>query len=126
MQAPQGLSGVSADFVASLGKKIADARGSLAALEADPASRTVRDDLRRKLHAMGTAARMLRFEGMGRVLAEAEATLDGSGGGALTRKSLTEIAKVLDELPALAWSSHPASPVAAEPRAQAVEPSPAP
>ncbi len=100
----QGLSGVNAEFVASLGKKVADARASLTTLEADSGSKSARDDLRRKLHAMGTGARMLRFDVMARALAEAEATLDAIGSGGPSRKALVDLAKVLDDLPALAWS----------------------
>ncbi len=100
----QGLSGVNAEFVASLGRKVADARASLTALEADLGSKAARDELRRKLHAMGTGARMLHFDVMARALAEAEAALDAAGAGGLSRKSLLDVAKVLDELPALAWS----------------------
>ncbi len=100
----QGLSGVSAEFVASLGKKVADARASLAALEADLGSKSARDELRRKVHAMGTGARMLHFDVMARALAEAEAALDAAGAGGLSRKTLLDLAKVLDDLPALAWS----------------------
>lgn len=97
--APQGLSGAGADFVASLGKKIADARASLQAFEADPDARGAKDDLRRKLHAMGTSARMFKFARMAKELADAEAALEGSG----TRKAATTVAQTLDELPALAW-----------------------
>jgi len=69
----QGLSGVNAEFVASLGRKVADARASLTALEADLGSKAARDELRRKLHAMGTGARMLHFDVMARALAEVRA-----------------------------------------------------
>jgi chemotaxis protein histidine kinase CheA len=75
-EASQGLSGARADFVASLGKKVSDARKALTSLEADPRSSTYRDDLRRKLHALGTSARMMRFDKMAQALAEAEAMLD--------------------------------------------------
>ena len=65
------LGGARADFVASLGRKVQDARELIAALEDDPSSRPPRDELRRKLHALGSGARLLRFEAMARSLAEA-------------------------------------------------------
>ncbi len=61
-EATEGLAGVRADFVASLGRKVGDARKALAALEADPRAAAPRDELRRKLHALGTSARMMRFD----------------------------------------------------------------
>ncbi|HEY2366170.1 MAG TPA: hypothetical protein VGH87_07290, partial [Polyangiaceae bacterium] len=67
--ASEGLAGVRADFVASLGRKVADARKTLAALEGDPRASAPRDELRRKLHALGTSARMMRFEAMAQALA---------------------------------------------------------
>ena len=75
-QAGARLGGARADFVASLGRKLLDARAVLAALEADPASRSPRDELRRKLHALGAGARMLHFDAMARCIAEATAVLD--------------------------------------------------
>ncbi len=104
-EAGQGLGGARADFVASLGRKVADARKVLDALEGDPSSPSHRDDLRRKLHALGTSARMMRFDAMAQALAEAEAQLEAAAetGGASMR-SLSEVARTLDDLPALAWT----------------------
>jgi hypothetical protein len=47
------LGGARADFVASLGRKVSDARELLNALEEDPSSKAARDELRRRLHALG-------------------------------------------------------------------------
>src|SRR5687768_276057 len=44
--------GAAADFITSLGRKSSELRPLLAALAEDPASR-MREDLRRKLHALG-------------------------------------------------------------------------
>src|ERR1019366_2430039 len=55
------LGGARADFVASLGRKLNDARDLLNALEEDPSSKVARDELRRRLHALGSGARLLRF-----------------------------------------------------------------
>ncbi len=103
--ASEGLAGVRADFVASLGRKVADARKTLAALESDPRAAAPRDELRRKLHALGTSARMMRFEAMAQALAEAEAALETlDPGNAASLRNVTVVARALDDLPALAWS----------------------
>jgi len=115
--ASEGLAGVRADFVASLGRKVADARKSLAALESDPRASSPRDELRRKLHALGTSARMMRFEAMAQALAEAEAALESlDPGNAASLRNVTVVARALDDLPALAWSdARRAEPVAPPP-----------
>jgi CheY-like chemotaxis protein len=101
----EGLQGARADFVASLGRKIADARKALAGLEADPRAQPPRDELRRKLHALGTSARMMRFDAMAQALAEAEAALESlEPTNATTHRNVTIVARALDDLPALAWS----------------------
>jgi len=101
----QGLGGARADFVASLGRKVADARKTLDALEGDPRSARERDELRRKVHALGTSARMMRFDAMAQALAEAEAALEAiDPSNPTTLRNVTIVARALDDLPALAWS----------------------
>ena len=98
------LGGARADFVASLGRKVSDARELLNALEDDPSSKPARDELRRRLHALGSGARLLRFEAMARSLQEVLAVLDrGAQSGSLRVEELGFLAQVLDDLPALAW-----------------------
>jgi DNA-binding response OmpR family regulator len=102
------LGGARADFVASLGRKVQDARELVAALEDDPSSRPARDELRRKLHALGSGARLLRFEAMARSLAEALTVLDrGAKAGSLREADVVFVAQVIDDLPALAWGEVP-------------------
>lgn len=111
------LGGARADFIGSLGRKVGDVRNALLALERDPAARGARDDVRRKLHALGTGARLLRFDGAANALIRAQQTLDDiASGGAATPNDLNAIARVLDDLPALAWDdvserhAHPPAP----------------
>jgi DNA-binding response OmpR family regulator len=115
--ASEGLAGVRADFVASLGRKVADARKALAALESDPRAASPRNELQRKLHALGTSARMMRFEAMAQALAEAEAALESiDPANAASLRNVTVVARALDDLPALAWSdARRAEPVPAPP-----------
>ncbi len=102
------LGGARADFVASLGRKVQDARELVAALEDDPSSRPARDELRRKLHALGSGARLFRFEAMARSLAEALTVLDrGAKAGTLREADVVFVAQVIDDLPALAWGEVP-------------------
>jgi DNA-binding response OmpR family regulator len=102
------LGGARADFVASLGRKVSDGRELLNALEEDPSSKPARDELRRRLHALGSGARLLRFEAMARSLQEALAALDRGGqSGMLREQDLAFLGQVLDDLPALAWGESP-------------------
>jgi DNA-binding response OmpR family regulator len=98
------LGGARADFVASLGRKVADARDLLSVLEDEPASKPPRDELRRRLHALGSGARLLRFDAMARSLQEALVVLErAADAGALREPDLLVVAQTLDDLPALAW-----------------------
>ncbi len=105
------LGGARADFVASLGRKVGDARELLAVLEDDLSSRPARDELRRRIHALGSGARLLRFDAMARSLQEALAALDRSTEGpalaSVQEQELAFVARVLDDLPALAWGEAP-------------------
>jgi hypothetical protein len=102
------VGGARADFVASLGRKVNDARELLALLEDDPSSKVGRDELRRRLHALGAGARLLRFEAMSASIQEALAVLDrGTLAGALREQDVIFVAQVLDDLPALAWGEIP-------------------
>jgi DNA-binding response OmpR family regulator len=101
------LGGARADFVASLGKKVAGARELLSALGADPSSTPLRDELRRRLHALGSGARLLRFEAMARSLQETLAVLDRAVElGEVQGPDIEFAARALDDLPALAWDAH--------------------
>lgn len=99
------LGGARADFVASLGRKVHEAREVLAALEDDPSAKPEREELRRRMHALGAASRLLRFDAMASALADALGVLDASATiGSLGDDDLAFLARVLDDLPALAWN----------------------
>jgi DNA-binding response OmpR family regulator len=100
------LGGARADFVASLGKKVAGARELLSALGDDPSSKPLRDELRRRLHALGSGARLLRFDAMARSLQETLAMFDRAVDLAEVPSPDIEFAtRALDHLPALAWDA---------------------
>lgn len=98
------LGGARADFVAGLGRKIADLRASLARVAQAPDDAVYRDELRRKLHALASAARMMKFDAMVRGIGEAIGTLDRT-----PRETRLEdvdreaIEQIVEDLPALAW-----------------------
>src|SRR5262252_8853838 len=91
--APGGasLGGAQAEFVASLGRKLEGARQLLTALTSDPRARVPREELRRRLHALGAAARMMHFDAMARCVGEACAVLDRAAvEGSATRADLSQ------------------------------------
>lgn len=99
------LGGARADFVASLGRKVEASRALLRALENEPKNRSTLDDLRRKVHALGAGARLLRFEVLADALATTEATLDRiAGTGEATARDIDALARIFDDLPSLAWN----------------------
>lgn len=98
------MGGAQADFVGSLGRKVAGARSVLAKMVAEPASVDARGELRRRLHALRAAAKLLRFDAIGEALDHAMTVLDSaSPDRALGDDALSAIGTILDELPALAW-----------------------
>ena len=108
------VGGARADFVASLGRKVNDARELVGLLGQEPTSKAVRDELRRRLHALGAGARLLRFEAMTQALQELLAVLDrGAQTGSMRELDVGFVARVLDDLPALAWAEVPSRDAAA-------------
>ncbi len=107
MRAPSAsarLGGARADFVAGLGRKVADLRTTLARVRATPDDITTRDELRRKLHALASAAKMMKFDAMERGIAEALGTLDRTAKDVtLEDVDLEAIEQLVEDLPALAW-----------------------
>jgi DNA-binding response OmpR family regulator len=101
------LGGARADFVASLGKKVAGARDLLSALGNDPSSTPLRDELRRRLHALGSGARLLHFDAMARALQDTLAMFDKAVElGEVQGPDIEFAARALDHLPALAWDAN--------------------
>jgi CheY-like chemotaxis protein len=98
------LGGARADFVAGLGRKVSDLRGAAAKVREVPADLPRREVLRRKLHALSSAARLMKFDAMDRAIVEALGTIDRSAIDLpLEEADLGSIEQVLEDLPALAW-----------------------
>jgi DNA-binding response OmpR family regulator len=118
-QAGRRLGGARADFVAGLGRKVSEMRAVLSALEADPRASGPRDELRRKLHALGAAARLLHFDAMAASIGDAEGLLERAArGGPANAYELGRIGQTLDDLPALAWGEGPPEAAPPEPSVQ--------
>ncbi len=118
-QAGRRLGGARADFVAGLGRKVSEMRGVLSALEADPRASGPRDELRRKLHALGAAARLLHFDAMAACIGDAEGLLERvAKSGPASASELGHLGQALDDLPALAWGEGPPEAPRPEPSLQ--------
>lgn len=98
------LGGARADFVAGLGRKVTDLRTTFARVRSAPLDGPARDELRRKLHALGSAAKMMKFDAMDRGIGEALGTIDRSPRDrAIEEMDLDAIEQIIEDLPALAW-----------------------
>jgi len=97
--------GVRADFVATLGRRVMELRAAVAKLSEDASSSARRDDLRRRVHALAAAARLLRFNKLVAELAASEALVDRvAQRGKLTEEDAKQLFDLLDRIPELAWS----------------------
>lgn len=110
--------GAAADFITSLGRKAAELRPAIDALAHDPTHR-VRDELRRKLHALGVGARLLHFTVLAQSIAAATRRLDEAAAhGKLSRGLVLELQALVERLPELAFqkgNTVPPPPVAEVP-----------
>lgn len=97
------LGGARADFVASLGRRVAVLKSTLDELSKDRGSTRLKGELHAKLSQLSSGAKMLKFHAMDRALSEAMATLGRSSGRAPTDTEMQDIEQVLEDLPALAW-----------------------
>ncbi|MCS6902151.1 MAG: response regulator, partial [Polyangiaceae bacterium] len=105
------LSGARADFVAHLGRRVSELRQGLQALENDPSAIRTRDDLKRRFHALGSAARVLKFHALADELLRLEQVLVSSTKeGALDRSRVTALQRGVDVLVGLAWGEAALSP----------------
>lgn len=98
------LGGARADFVAHLGRRVADLSTLLRQIEGDPESPRLRDDLRRRLHALSAGARLLRFAKLAEEVGGVEGVLHAAADrGIVAPVEIAEIRRVLERVSALAW-----------------------
>jgi DNA-binding response OmpR family regulator len=98
------LGGARADFVAHLGRRVAELSTLLRQIEAEPEEARPRDDLRRRLHALSAGARLLRFAKLAEEVGSIEGVLHAAADrGIVAPLEIAEIRGVLDRVSALAW-----------------------
>lgn len=98
------LGGARADFVANLGRRRAEIATALDLLRAAPSSVRHRDDLRRRIHALGAGAKLLRFTALADELRRLEELLErASEKGSLDEEDFTHAGDVLGRMTSLAW-----------------------
>jgi DNA-binding response OmpR family regulator len=95
------MSGARGDFVASLPRRLEVLRAALRAVEDQPRDPGRVNGLLRRLHALGSAARVLGFASVGEALGEAEKTLRRVARGGAGATELGDVARALDLLPSL-------------------------
>lgn len=121
------LGGARADFVAALGRRVAELSSLLRQLEDEPASTRVRDDLRRRVHALAAGARLLRFSKLAERLVHDEALLGASTArGQVTAAEIAMLRAAFDEVPAIAWGEAAAGEIGFTPPPGRVGPASAP
>jgi DNA-binding response OmpR family regulator len=108
--------GPRSDFLSHLDRRLGELRTYLRGLEQEPGSPRLRDDLRRRVHALLTGARHLRFAGMAAALAETERLLERAAAvGGLDPVEIAAIGARLDEIPKLTWIEPTPEPKRTEP-----------
>jgi DNA-binding response OmpR family regulator len=95
------MSGARGDFVASLPRRLEVLRGALRAVEDQPRDGGRINGLLRRLHALGSAARVLGFASVAEALGEAEKTLRRVARTGPAPTDLADVARALDLLPSL-------------------------
>ncbi|HEV8246468.1 MAG TPA: response regulator, partial [Polyangiaceae bacterium] len=98
------MGGARGEFVGSLPRRVEMLRSSLSTLEQLPSDPDRQNGLLRRLHALGSASRVLGFASVAEALSEAEKGIRGAlTGGKLL--PLADVSRTLDLLPALVAGS---------------------
>ncbi|MBS2013255.1 MAG: response regulator [Deltaproteobacteria bacterium] len=117
------LGGARADFVAGLGRKVGELRQGLDRIRQEPDDLAKREDLRRKIHALSSGAKIMKFDAMERALAEAAGIIDRSAIDLpLDEADIEKLDQLLEDLPALAWGDSDGRSSRVEPIAKKVVP----
>lgn len=91
-----------AQFVSSFGRRLEALRQALTALERSPRSPAHRDNLRRRVHALGAAAGVLGFESVFGACREAETVLTrAASAGRVAAGDLRSVGRTIDVMPSL-------------------------
>ncbi|HQP36164.1 MAG TPA: response regulator, partial [Polyangiaceae bacterium] len=99
------LGGVRADFVANLGRRMTELRQHWTAFEQEPGTARYRDEVRRRVHALATRARLLEFPVMADPLEEAERRLDRlAEASTIAPEEIGWFHDLFRNLPSMAWT----------------------
>ena len=113
-QGRERLGGARAEFVANLGRRRAEIRTTVDGLRQDPASKKHLTELRRRFHALGAAAKLLRFSRLADELRGVETRLeDAAQRGALDDADFGAVQDLIGRMTSLAWSADEPEPVRA-------------
>ncbi|HVY28029.1 MAG TPA: response regulator [Polyangiaceae bacterium] len=116
------MSGARGDFVASLPRRLEVLRGALRAVEDQPRDAGRINGLLRRLHALGSAARVLGFASVAEALGEAEKTLRKVARSGPAPTDLADVSRALDLLPSLVLGAKVS--IRAVPQQEAAAPQP--
>lgn len=97
------VGGARADFMAQLGRRVAELRQALSTLETELTSARAQGDLKRRIHALASSSRILGFTAMSEQLASVEALLSRGATAGLDHGDVAEIRHVIEGLTSLAW-----------------------
>ena len=111
---PARLTGARAEFAASLPRRLEVVRAVLRALTEEPGDAERKQALIRRLHAVGSAARVLGFASVAEAVAEAERVLERPAAPAQRAAALAEVSRAIDVMPSLLLGS-PATSRVSEP-----------
>jgi CheY-like chemotaxis protein/HPt (histidine-containing phosphotransfer) domain-containing protein len=102
---PARLTGARAEFAASLPRRLEVVRAVLRALTEEPSDAERKQALVRRLHALGSAARVLGFASVAEAVAETERVLERPAAPAQRAAALAEVARAIDVMPSLLLGS---------------------
>jgi DNA-binding response OmpR family regulator/HPt (histidine-containing phosphotransfer) domain-containing protein len=104
---PTRLTGARAEFAASLPRRLEVVRAVLRALSEAPTEADRKQALTRRLHALGSAARVLGFASVAEAMTEAEQLLERPGNPAQRAAALSEVGRAIDMVPSLLLGTPP-------------------
>lgn len=106
---PSRLTGARAEFAASLPRRLEVVRAVLRALSEAPTEADRKQALTRRLHALGSAARVLGFASVAEAMTEAEQLLERPGNPAQRAAALSEVGRAIDMVPSLLLGTPPST-----------------
>lgn len=99
------LGGARADFVANLGRRKSELTSALETLRHNPTESRERDELRRRLHALGAGAKLLRFSRLAEAIKEVEDLLTQAAlRGEVSATDVDAVESLLSRATELAWA----------------------